>query len=274
MINKSFSKGVKEELFKIIPEEDHCKKAEIAAIMAFCKMKESDDDYKTLIPNTDSQELIKKYFTLLSDTIKMSECEDYSVLIRKKCCKKAFLRGAFLASGSINDPNKSYHMEIVSDDKRLTDCLVDILSDLGISAKSTKRKSSYILYIKEATLIVDLIGVMGAHLSLMAYENVRILKGVRNDLNRRVNCEAANIRKTVSAALSQIEDIKFIETKVGLGQLPESLKKVAQLRLEYPEASLTELGEMIDPPVGKSGINHRLRRISIFAQKIKKEENT
>lgn len=200
-------------------------------------------------------------------------CENLSVssniLIQKECCKRAFIRGAFLASGSISDPEKFYHFEIVctTEDKAVQ--LKNIIQYFNIDAKIVERKKHFVVYIKEGAGIVDILNVMEAHVALMDLENVRILKEMRNSVNRKVNCETANLKKTVSAAVKQIEDIKFIRDKVGLSVLSDNLEEMARLRLDNPDASLKELGEMLTRAVGKSGVNHRLRKICEIADDLR-----
>ena len=140
-----------------------------------------------------------------------------------------------------------------------------------IDAKIVVRKKYYVVYIKEGSQIVELLGLMEAHVALMELENIRILKEMRNSVNRQVNCETANINKTVSAAVKQIEDIRFIQSVAGLSGLPESLQEMARIRLERPEATLKELGEALEPPVGKSGVNHRLRKLSLVAEELRQQ---
>lgn len=201
--------------------------------------------------------------------------EDLSVVgnlvVQQACCKRAFIRGAFLAAGSISDPEKSYHFEIVCATMPKAEQLRDIIAAFDIEAKIIRRKKYYVIYIKEGSQIVDILNVMEAHVALMDLENVRILKEMRNSVNRRVNCETANINKTVSAAVKQVEDIQFIKDTIGFGQLTEGLREIALKRLEQPEATLKELGAMLDPPVGKSGVNHRLRKLSLIAESLKDE---
>lgn len=192
-----------------------------------------------------------------------------NLIIQRECCKRAFIRGAFLAAGSISDPEKSYHCEIVctSHDKAIQ--LQKVIQYFDIEAKIVERKKHFVVYIKEGSGIVDILNVMEAHISLMDLENVRILKEMRNSVNRKVNCETANLNKTVSAAVKQIEDIKYIRDTAGLSMLTEGLEEVAVLRLDNPDASLKELGEMLNPKVGKSGVNHRLRKISEIAESLR-----
>jgi hypothetical protein len=197
------------------------------------------------------------------------------LVVQNACCKRAFIRGAFLSSGSMSDPQKAYHLEIVLSDLLKAEQLRDIIQAFAIDAKIVMRKKNYVVYIKEGSQIVDLLNVMEAHVALMNLENVRILKEMRNSINRQVNCEAANISKTVTAATKQMEDILYIRDHVGLGDLPDNLEEIARLRIDYPEASLKELGAMLLPPIGKSGVNHRLRKLSMIADQLRehKEEN-
>ena len=189
-----------------------------------------------------------------------------NVVIMNSCCKRAFLRGAFLSAGSISKPEKSYHFEIVCSTLAKAEQLCSIIKFFEIDAKIVERKRYFVVYIKEGESIVDMLNIMEAHKSLMELENIRILKEMRNSVNRKVNCETANLNKTVSAAVKQIEDITLISNTVGLNSLPKPLREMAVARLENPDASLKELGTLMDPPVGKSGVNHRLRKLSEIAE--------
>lgn len=197
-----------------------------------------------------------------------------NLVVHKSCCKRAFLRGAFLASGSMSHPEKSYHIEIVCAMKEKAEQIQTLINSFGLDAKVILRKKSYVVYLKEGSQIVDLLNIMEAPIALMEMENVRILKEMRNSVNRKVNCETANINKTVSAATKQAEDIRLIQKEIGLNKLPEGLQEIAELRLAYPDASLKELGDLLTEPIGKSGVNHRLRKLSEIAEdlKINKEE--
>ena len=186
-----------------------------------------------------------------------------NVVLQNACCRRAFIRGAFLAAGSISAPEKFYHFEIVCPTEPKAEQLKNIIATFDIEAKIVPRKRYYVVYIKEGSQIVDILNVMEAPVSLMELENIRIVKEMRGSVNRQVNCETANINKTVSAAVKQIEDIRFIQSVAGLSGLPESLQEMARIRLERPEATLKELGEALEPPVGKSGVNHRLRKLSL-----------
>ena len=192
-----------------------------------------------------------------------------NIVIMKDCCKRAFIRGAFMAAGSISDPNKSYHFEIKCNSEKKAKQLIELLENYNIDGKMVARKGGYVVYIKEGEGIVDVLNVMEAHVSLMEMENVRILKGMSNYYNRQVNCETANIKKTVATSVRQIDYIDFIIQNKGIDYLPEKLQDIAWVRKENPDASLQELGEMLDPPLGKSGVNHRLRKICQIAQELR-----
>ena len=194
-----------------------------------------------------------------------------NVVIMQNCCKRAFIRGAFLAAGSISDPEKFYHFEIACATEAKATQLQGLILTFGLDAKIVQRKKYYVVYIKEGSQIVDILNVMEAPLSLMELENIRIVKEMRGSVNRQVNCETANINKTVSAAVKQMEDITYIRDTIGFGRLPEGLQEIAELRLARPEATLKELGEALDPPVGKSGVNHRLRKLGSLAEQLRGE---
>ena len=195
-----------------------------------------------------------------------------NIVIQETCCKRAFIRGAFLASGSMSDPEKSYHFEIVCATREKAEQIQKIMKCFELYGKIVLRKKSFVVYLKEGSQIADVLNVMEAHVALMEFENVRILKDMRNTVNRKVNCETANINKTVSAAVKQIDDIRYIQETKGLDKLPEGLKDMALTRLTYPEASLKELGSLLTPPVGKSGVNHRLRKLSEMAEELRAKQ--
>ncbi|MFF2755319.1 DNA-binding protein WhiA [Psychrobacillus sp. NPDC058041] len=202
---------------------------------------------------------------------------EYSIskeLVKKKCCKRAYLRGAFLAGGSVNNPEtSSYHLEIYSLYKTHSDALVELMNEFELNAKTIERKKGYVAYLKEAEKISDFLSIAGAHNALLKFEDVRIIRDMRNSVNRLVNCETANLNKTISAAIRQVENIRFIENSVGLDQLPEKLREIARLRVEYQDVTLKELGEMVSTGnVSKSGINHRLRKIDEIADALRRGE--
>lgn len=288
----SFSGEVKEELAAYISTARHCQLAELAALIHFGGYL-AEDGLHLHPGDIENETVVRKCFTLLKktfniDNVMREENEKKvlqalhmydsahhvismdmpvnSLLIKNSCCARSFLRGAFLCVGSMSDPKKSYHLEFVCSGHEQAAQLCDIIQGFQIEAKIIKRKRYYVVYLKEGAGIVDLLNVMGAHVSLMNLENLRIVKEMRNSINRRVNCEAANITKTVNAASKQIEDILLIKERYGFENLPDGLRQMAEVRLENPEAALKELGEYLDPPVGKSGVNHRLRKLSEIAE--------
>ncbi|ENZ03644.1 DNA-binding protein WhiA [Clostridium thermobutyricum] len=197
---------------------------------------------------------------------------DYSIekeMIESDETKRAYIRGAFLGGGSISNPEKTYHLEFVTHSEEYANELCKLINSFGLNSKVIQRKNSHIIYIKEGEQIVDLLNILGAHTCLLELENIRIKKEMRNNVNRLVNCETANLSKTVNAAVRQVESIELIKASVGLQRLPKNLQEIAELRLQYPEESLKELGEMLDPPIGKSGVNHRLRKIEKIAEEVR-----
>lgn len=218
------------------------------------------------------QEDVRKLFLLLNimgkDGCIRQDSMYFDGLLQRNCCKRAFLRGAFLAAGSMSNPKKSYHFEIVCNERRKAEQIQELLRTFQLDAKVVSRKNHEIVYLKEGSQIVDALNIMGAHAALMNLENVRIIKEMRNDINRRVNCETANINKTVSAACRQREAIRFLQEQGKLKELSKQLQEMAALRMEYPEAAIRELGTLCSPPVGKSGVNHRLRKLEETAEQL------
>lgn len=194
-------------------------------------------------------------------------------LVQNTCCKRAYLRGSFLVAGSITNPEKAYHLEIAVQSQQYARQLQELSASFGVAGKIVERKKYYVLYMKEGSQIVDFLNVMEAHVALMELENVRIWKEVRNSVNRQVNCETANINKTVTAAARQMEDIRYLQCHLGFSQLADGLRDIAELRMEYPDSSLQELGQMLSPPISKSGVNHRLRKISHIADQMREKRN-
>ncbi len=189
-------------------------------------------------------------------------------IVKTRCDQKAYLRGAFLAGGSINNPEGNYHLEIITNDEKHADALCGLLNRFNLGAKISTRKNWHVVYIKESEHIVEFLGFIGAHHALLEFENVRVFKDMRNQVNRLVNCETANLNKTVDAAVRQVENIQLIANTIGVAALPPALREIAELRLQFPDASLKELGEMLQPRVGKSGVNHRMRKIDELAERI------
>lgn len=294
----SFSGEIKDELAAHIPKRRDCRVAELAAIARLCgRFEEEDEGWWMLHIHTENESVARKGFTLLKKTYNIGEDVFANLSVRtnaqtgnhiyyllaegkrlkelqecpvnETCCKRAYLRGAFLTSGSVTDPSKSYHLEIVCAAEETALDLQNLMAEFEIEAKIVNRKRNYVVYLKEGTAIVDMLNVIGAHQSLMKLENVRVLKEISNTVNRRVNCETANINKTVSAAVKQTKDIEYIRDSIGFDGLADGLKDVALTRLAYPEATLKELGELLETPIGKSGVNHRLRKLSEMAEKLR-----
>jgi DNA-binding protein WhiA len=231
----------------------------------------SNSIYSVIVKNTiEARKLLMAtgILTMYQDKSYLSNYID-PILIKKTCCKRAYIRGVFLATGSLSNPEKTYHLEFVDDDYQHSLELQNLINYFDMDAKMIERKGHYVVYLKEGEKIVDLLNVIGAHISLMDLENLRIIKDMRNNVNRIVNCETANLNKTVSASIKQLSEIEYIQETIGLNSLPELLEEVARKRLMFPEASLKELGEMLSPTVGKSGVNHRLKKISVIAETIK-----
>ncbi len=289
----SFSAQVKEELAKVYSPHKHCRKAELAGMYHYGgQIGRVETDSYAVGFSTENAEVSQKGFTLLRKTfnidfgknlsekelfeflnkLEVIEKESLVNITNRVCCKRAFIRGAFLATGSVSDPEKGYHTEFVCETEEEARLLCNLLGSFGIEAKILERKNHFVVYMKEGSALVDLLNVMEAHVALMELENLRILKEMRASVNRRVNCETANINKTVNAAAKQVEDIQYIEKRKGLSALPDMLYEMARVRMEYPEATLKELGELLVPPVGKSGVNHRLRKISEYAEKLREKE--
>ena len=286
----SFSGEVKEELAKHISPARHCQIAELAAILHFCGQYGRDENgFYTIGLQTENEAVVKKCFTILKKTFniesglaldrqkmdgilkKIGNLEEpvSRILLKNSCCQRAFLRGAYLSVGSMSDPSKSYHLEFDCTDKAKAGQLQEIIRNFDIESKIILRKKYHVVYLKEGSGIVDLLNVCEAPVSLMNLENLRILKEMRNSVNRRVNCETANIAKTVNAAARQVEDIEYIKSHYGFQNLPAALREMAEIRLEYPDIPLKELGEYFSPPIGKSGVNHRLRKLGELAERLR-----
>lgn len=194
-----------------------------------------------------------------------------SKLFHSHCCKRAYLRGAFLAGGSVNNPEgSSYHLEIVSMYEDHGKALCELVNEFEINARFIERKKGYVLYVKEGEKIIQFLNIIGAHQALLKFEDVRIMRDMRNSVNRIVNCETANLNKTIGAAMQQIENIKLIDQEMGLENLSDKLREVAEIRLKHPDLNLKEVSEMLNGKVSKSGVNHRLRKIAQIAAEIRK----
>lgn len=256
--------------FEVSPEILFCRRKQLQKHSTFLlRIPDSNDSFKVLqelgFLSRDPQSckpVLKPFWTDLFPESSLQE----------KCCRRAYLRGAFLAGGSINNPNTPYHLEIVVPYQSYAELIRHILSSFDLEARYFQRKEDFVVYLKGAEEIGEFLRIVSAHNALLNFENFRIVKGVKNRINRLVNCETANLTKTVFASQEQISNIKLIEKTIGLKNIPSSLSQVALLRLRFPEATLQELGAMVAPPLSKSGVNHRLRRISALAQKIKEKK--
>lgn len=184
--------------------------------------------------------------------------------------KKSIVRGSFLGAGSITDPNKQYHLEICFEEKNNAEYILNICKEFGVYLKLLENKNKYQLYIKDGEEISKFLALIGANKGVMSFEDVRITKEIKNNVNRLVNCETANLNKIVNAAVDQINDIKLIQNLKKFDELPDYLKEIAVVRLENPDASLKMLGELLEKPIGKSGVNHRLQKIHEIAEELKK----
>lgn len=241
------------------------------------KQLKKNNNYLIVVRNTRSTKKILEDIGLIRTNGDDYFQVDYKIpqdIINKRCCKRSFIRGAFLGGGSISNPEKTYHLEFVTTNEEHGKELSDLINSFGLSSKIVLRKENFVIYLKEGEQIVDLLNIMGAHLALLKLEDIRVLKDVRNNINRIVNCETANLSKTIDASLRQIENIEYIDRIIGLEKLPKNLSDLAYLRLEHRDASLKELGAMLNPPVGKSGVNHRFRRIEEIVDNLKKERGS
>ena len=215
----------------------------------------------------------KEKISFIFSSVKFSSNDDYDIpqdvpgiLLKNSCCRRAVLTAWFLCLGSVSDPEKNYHCEYVCVSEEQAAQMISLLKDFDITAHRTVRKGRVVVYIKESESIAELLNVIGAHKALMHLENLRIEKGLRNDVNRAVNCDAANAKKVAATSGRQIADITFLRDNIGLDNLPDNLGQMALVRLENPDLSLKDLGELLDPPIGKSGVNHRLRKLSELAE--------
>lgn len=188
---------------------------------------------------------------------------------KKDDLRRTILRGSFLGAGSCTDPEKNYHLEIIFGNPKNANYISNLAKDYGIEFKNAKLKDKYMLYIKEADQVSTFLACIGANKAVLKLEDIRIFKEMKNKVNRIVNCETANLNKIVNSAVSQIEDIKFLQKINKFSELQPEVREVAILRLEHPESSLKELGQMLSEPIGKSGINHRLKKIQDFANEIR-----
>lgn len=298
---KSFSRMAKEELYKVENAESCCDMAEFAGLLLFGAtitqqsirfVTENQDVlgcYVNISRRLGLEPVVKqlsddsvRYVAETVDTIKIIQLlSDLNLIhpatglihyridqgvIKKECCRRAFVKGAFLGGGTVIDPRKNYNLEIVTSHFRLSQDLHALLQQVGFPFKSVVRKSKYVLYIKNSEQISDVLTYMGAFKAQMELLNVKIEKEIRNDFNRTANGETANLEKTINASVEQIKAIEKVEKYIGLDNLPDDLREIAVLRLAHKDLSMGELGSMLHPPLSKSGVNHRLRKIMRMAE--------
>lgn len=269
----SFSANVKEELSKInIFSNIEVVKAEVYGYLLTIDI--TMEKIKFLTENEYNINRLNKLLNKLKIkySIKING-KNYEITFKKNDLKpetldfanvdvlKAVARGAFLGGGSITEPTTRYHLEIRLETKEAREKLIEIINKFNIEVKLLNRKYSYSVYIKDGEEISKFLALIGANSSVLKYEDIRVLKETKNNVNRKVNCETANLNKTVNAAVIQIQAIEKIKKNKKWGSLPTNLKEVAILRMENPDATLEELGKMLEEPIGKSGVNHRLKRI-------------
>ena len=297
----SFSSETKVELARIVPERECCAAAELAGILtaenAFAErggaievsaghpavarivyllLKGAAGDGASKVIRNRHKPPKRGYQVLVSEDAARKVLERVSLAVggdpggrsipRKACCRRAYLRGAFLMRGSVASPAKAYHLEVNVDRKEAAVSIQACMHRLGVTGKVTVRKDGYSVYLKESDGIVQLLGMLGAHQAVLEYENVRIVKDMRNSVNRLVNCETANVSKTVNAAMQQIEAIERLARSGKLKGLPEPLRLLAEARLAHPYASLKELGELVTPRVSKSGVSYRMKQLMAIAR--------
>lgn len=261
----SFSQEVKEEILNKYTKATHCQKAQLAAFLIFDgKNVKKDSEKDCYIYNFTSG---RKTFNIRLDT-----SEGLEKLTEKTCCKRAFLKGAFIGAGTISDPEKEYRFDIVCSTEEQAEFLKEIFGAFEIRARVTNRRGKYVLYIKEGELISEALNVLEAHKAMMDFENIRIVKEMRGSINRQVNCETANINKAIAASMKQARDIELILEKRGESSLDENLAAVANARLQYPDVTLAELGNLMTPAISKSAVNHRMRKISQLAEELRRQE--
>ena len=300
----SFSAETKNELARVISNDDYCNMTELAAIVRLAgsiqiagyrklnlKILKQNFGINTTISVNKNQMLKRNNSYVLIVTSEMGsenllrelgilEPGDgfYTVnkvpenLLQNEECIRSFIRGAFIGGGSISDPGKNYHMEFVTNNEDFAKSLKDLINKLGFNCKVVSRKNNFVVYLKESEQISDLLSIIGAHNALLSLQNTKIVKAMRNNVNRIVNCETANLSKTVNASVRQIENIKLIQDTIGISSLPENLQEIARIRLECEDMTLKELGEMLEHPIGKSGVNHRLRKIEEIANDLRSKQ--
>lgn len=310
----SYSAEVRNELARIVGEQECCKVAELASLMRMGgtmliggnnnlginfttenaavarktltliksgfhlktevvvsrgrRLKKNNSYLIKVVPSPVVTDLLSVLGIMRGDNLNVSSD---SGILRKACCRRAYLRGAFLGGGSVNKPEGNYHLELVTGNLDFAKTLVRLMKYFSLPVGMTERKNDYIVYLKDGDAIAAFLQLIGAHNALLTFENVRVVKDMRNQVNRLVNCETANLQKTVNAAVRQVSYIQLIAQRKGLNKLPHSLREAAHIRLAYPEATLQELVDAMGGRVGRSGMNHRLRKLEQIAMELENE---
>lgn len=297
----SFTIDVKNELCNEFPTSRCCVRAHLAGIAGFCGAYIPEGRKNIFRMRTESAAIAERIVALTAelfdmDTEVVKTGKIYSIDIKEnlkkfltelgfmqggvvkfladpfvvhdECCKASFVSGAFLGGGYVKTPKNGYHFEIKTHYRDLSRNLSEIMTDIGFEPKMVTRKSEYVSYIKQSDVICDILGLFGATDAMFELCNVKIYNDMKNRVTRRANCDIANINKSVAAAAEQLSAINKIKSKTGLGALPEVLEEMANLRLNNPDANLKELGEMVNPPISKSGVNHRLKKIIKYAEEL------
>ena len=246
----------------------------LSSLRSYCGVEPTISDTGTkkltayLKTDIDKEKVFEKFgHTLKEPTLRLNRAN-----ISDECCSAAFLRGAFLSCGTVTTPERGYHLEFVVPYKRLCSDMLKFMDELGLNPKYIVRKGNHVIYFKDSESIEDILAIIGAQEASLYVMGIKIEKDVKNKVNRKLNFEMSNINKTVDAANFQVEAIELIEKTSGISSLPDNLQKIAKLRLENPESSLSELEKLLDEPISRSGINHRLNRIVKIAEDIKNGE--
>ena len=304
----SFFFFFKNELARVISNDDYCNMTELAAIVRLAGSIQIAGYRKlNLKITTELNSVARKVFKLLKQnfgintTISVNKNQmlkrnnSYVLIVTSEMGSENLLRElGILEPGDgfytvnkvpenllqneecirsfISDPGKNYHMEFVTNNEDFAKSLKDLINKLGFNCKVVSRKNNFVVYLKESEQISDLLSIIGAHNALLSLQNTKIVKAMRNNVNRIVNCETANLSKTVNASVRQIENIKLIQDTIGISSLPENLQEIARIRLECEDMTLKELGEMLEHPIGKSGVNHRLRKIEEIANDLRSKQ--
>lgn len=284
----SVAAGLRDELARVLPRRRCCQQAELAVLVSL----DGRAVQGGLVVPAANAAVARKLFTLakrvwgvtariereargrrsryLVELPELPEGDDPARPPERDCCRRAYLRGTLLSRGSMADPETGYHLEAALDTAQQAEDLQRLLLRFGVRSGLVQRKGKPVVYLKEADAIAEVLRLSGAHGTLLALEDFRVLKEMRNRINRLVNAEAANVEKTVAAAMRQLEDIRLIDRRVGLGNLAPALAEIARLRLEHPDASLADLGQLAEPPLTKSAVNHRLRRLAALADDLRR----